>query len=638
MFGMRIGGLASGMDIDQIVNNLMKAERMKVSQLEQRRQVLEWQQEHYRSINANLRSFRDNDIFNLRLQSTYMAKAATSGNQDVVTTKAGPNAIEGQYSIEVKQLAKGASITGGKIGSSINKSTLENQLNGLTDKQELNINGAVFKVDPKTDSIYELVSRINQHTTAGVSINTEQKAINPNEEGTGGVAQIQTLKLSGEALVDGLTLNIGGKKIVLYDSRMHENNAQIAKQRFKADEVVDIYDVDKGELKSVNDVMQGLFTTMDGAVELADITYENGEIKITSREEGLDKAVSVKVTGGKAWSVRASYDETLDRFFISTNKTGADQQLNIIATDLSDKLNITVGGISINTANFAPREDGTQPLLPLLPPGASVSYGQNAHVVINDLEIKDYTSNQFTLNGITYNLHNTSDSKITVSVKQDTDTILNTVVKFVDQYNKLVEELEKKLSEEKYKGYTWPLTDDQREKLTDKQLEQWEERARSGVLRKDNTLREIRDKLRFAVSSLSEIGIKTTADYMTAKLEVDENKLRQAIADNPQRVTELFAAEGDSVTNKGVARRLNEDLSYSINHIIDKAGANGSAKDDQSFIGKRLGDINDDLDRWETRLKQIENRYWRQFTAMEKAISQMNQQSAWLAQQFGGGM
>ena len=36
-------------------------------------------------------------------------------------------------------------------------------------------------------------------------------------------------------------------------------------------------------------------------------------------------------------------------------------------------------------------------------------------------------------------------------------------------------------------------------------------------------------------------------------------------------------------------------------------------------------------------LISVENRYWKQFTAMEKAIQQMNAQSAWLAQQFGGG-
>ena len=51
---MRIGGLASGMDIDQLVGDLMKAERMPLDKLTQKKQYLEWQRDDYREMNKSL--------------------------------------------------------------------------------------------------------------------------------------------------------------------------------------------------------------------------------------------------------------------------------------------------------------------------------------------------------------------------------------------------------------------------------------------------------------------------------------------------------------------------------------------------------------------------------------------------------
>lgn len=75
-----------------------------------------------------------------------------------------------------------------------------------------------------------------------------------------------------------------------------------------------------------------------------------------------------------------------------------------------------------------------------------------------------------------------------------------------------------------------------------------------------------------------------------------------------------------------------------LKSISTKAGNdNEFSLVDDSFIGKEIKDINDRAAKIEDRLKQVEDRYWRQFTAMEKAIQQINSQSTWLIQQFGMG-
>lgn len=361
-------------------------------------------------------------------------------------------------------------------------------------------------------------------------------------------------------------------------------------------------------------------------------------LTITSDEVGAANAVSATVSGGQKWNVRASYDATVDRFFLTTSETGDDQQLKLVDNELSRLLKLTNGNGNIDTS--ADVSD--------FPSGVIASGGQNAHVVIDDLSYTEYTSNQVTLNGVTYNLHDTSATNITVTVQRDTDSIYNAVVNFIEKYNEIVGTVEDKLSEKRYRDYKYPLSDVEREKLTDKQIDQWIEKARSGMLRNDQTLSTFRNKFRTTMSaavpgatnginSLAAVGITTTIDYWSAKLEYKEDALRKAIESNPQGVMEMFTKQADDYNDKGIAQRLYDDLTGAINTIIDKAGGSGFEVADNSVLGKRIGDYEDDIKDWEDRLKMMEDRYYRQFTAMEKAINQMNQQSAWLMQQFGTG-
>src|SRR5690606_25858712 len=105
---MRIGGLASGMDIDSIVKDLMRAERMPLDKLKQKKQILEWQRDDYRAINTQLLSFRDK-LAQLKLTSNYRARTTSSSNDAYVSATATSGASQASYSIsEVTQLASAA--------------------------------------------------------------------------------------------------------------------------------------------------------------------------------------------------------------------------------------------------------------------------------------------------------------------------------------------------------------------------------------------------------------------------------------------------------------------------------------------------------------------------------------------------
>lgn len=604
---LRIGGLASGMDIDQLVSNLMKAERIKVDKLTQEKQLLEWKQEEYRTINSTLRSFRDNQVFKMKLSSTFLTKQVTSSNKDAVSVSASAAAFEGTHTISVSSLAKGASITGNKIESKSDKTTLSSQLNGLNGvviqgTRSITINNTVFQFDTSTDNINTLIQRINNHKSEGVSLNITQKAVDATEN-VSGKPQEQTIRMVDEALQKGLIIKIGDKSVGLYD-----NTSGYTTNAASAMGVDYAYNID--ELNSEGQYthkFQDLFVRMqqDFSSEKATLSLSNPDnpmsLTIISNKEGTADAVTATVSGGKEWTVRASYDETVDRFFLSTSKTGADQTINLIESDLTKALNIS---------------DLTDS-------------GKDAKITLDGLELT-YKSNQFTLNNVTYNLHNTTTSDVNISLSQDTDSVLKSIKSFVEEYNKILVTLESKINEDRYKDYTWPLSDDQRESLTDDQINMWKEKARSGMLRNDDTLRQLRDKMRSTVAGLSKLGITTTADYTTGKLEITElgeEKLRKAISDDLDGVMELF-----SDSQQGVAQKLSDAMSLTINNIVDKAGMSGSKKNDDSYLGERIDGLMDNIDDWEDRLVDIEDRYWKKFSAMEAALNKLNQQSSWLSQ------
>lgn len=273
--------------------------------------------------------------------------------------------------------------------------------------------------------------------------------------------------------------------------------------------------------------------------------------------------------------------------------------------------------------------------------------GTPAKLTINGVET-ERNSNSFTINGVTFNLKEDMLGQSTViNVSNDTDKTFNAVKEYLTQYNDLIEKINVKLSEPLFRDYK-PLSNDEREALSERQIEQWEEKARSGLLRNDsilttglgkmrNLLYESIPDLSGAFSQLSQIGVTSSNDYRDkGKLIIDDEKLRAAIAKDPNSVMQLFSANGNEGSGLGIARKLRDTARSTINSIEARAGT--AAKTSEQFtIGRELKNVDRRISAFEKRMQVVEARYWRQFTAMEKAIGQSNQQSMQLMSQFFNG-
>ena len=104
---MRIGGLASGMDTDSIIKELMKVQKMPLDKLMQKKTFTEWQQEAFRDTNLALSNLRTS-ASNLRLQSSFNAYSATSSDSSSVNVSTTANAVSGTYKVEVLSIASSA--------------------------------------------------------------------------------------------------------------------------------------------------------------------------------------------------------------------------------------------------------------------------------------------------------------------------------------------------------------------------------------------------------------------------------------------------------------------------------------------------------------------------------------------------
>ncbi|WP_226037145.1 flagellar hook-associated protein 2 [Aquibacillus saliphilus] len=351
----------------------------------------------------------------------------------------------------------------------------------------------------------------------------------------------------------------------------------------------------------------------DGKSEPYEIKIEQGDTL---------NSVLKKITNSDA-DVRAFYDSTSNKVVLERSKTG---NFNKDAT-IDNGHEITFGtGFLTETLNLVQgnEQDGT-----------------NAVFTYNGKLTIESTTNSYTLNDITFNFKE-ANSTSTISVSNNVDASYDKIMEFIDQYNETIEKVNGYLTEERFRDFK-PLTAEQKKAMSEDEIEQWEEKSKSGTLKGESILSSGLNNMRqnwygtvdnnSALTHLTQIGINTSSNYMDkGKLEVDEDQLKKALREDPQSVHKLFSNDVKG-SGRGIINRLEDSIESTMKNIESRAGKTTSTLQ-QYTLGRNLDSIDDRISAFEDRLVQTENRYWKQFAQMEKAIQQMNQQSNYLMQQF----
>lgn len=375
------------------------------------------------------------------------------------------------------------------------------------------------------------------------------------------------------------------------------------------------------------------------------LTINDAVIKVY--EDDTMESLMERINNTKEARVKISYQEAADKFTFTSTEEGASGTVKLRGPAK------TLFGLE---GNEYVNESGQDAIV-------AVKYAGSDEAV-------ELTrgSNSFTVDGLTINvkgkfgydesgvlIEDDPDTVVEIDAQVDADSIVDTVKSMIEEYNSIIELVNKEVKTKPDRDYE-PLTSEQKKELSEDEIEAWEKKAKEGLLYADSDIRSLTSDLRFIIDGgiaqeLAEMGISTSTSYSdNGKINFDESKFRAALASDPERVQELFAESSVKNTNgngysKGIGANLKSVLDKYVNTtgamtskgiLIRKAGHESSPMSvTENTMYNQLKAIKEQISKLQERLETERDRYIKQFTSLETLISQMNSQSGWLSQ-FGG--
>jgi flagellar hook-associated protein 2 len=616
------------MDIDSMVKSMMAAKRVPLDKLLQDKQLLEWKRDSYREINSKLYEFKNNKLtdkygFNSALN---VNKAVISGNTDALKAEATADANGTDMKVSIERLATKATLetkgvgsgksgattlailaaeraaaSDGKVFSDLSPSDKETYLKANLDKEfDLVINGVNFRdgngkpLFNGETSISTMVATINANSNANVAASfdevTGKLLISSKISGASGKVELGVIS-GGNPLIDlfGGASPLPSRRTVIETNSAGANLNNSTKL---------------GELTGGD-----LIGTYSFSIEGVTLSFNGSET--------IGEVVKKISDAGK---FTASFDSSQGKLIFTSKPNESDGKIELGAA--ADNTLLTLF-------------KGTQ---------QTYTSGVNAQVTINGTKLERDTNN-FTINGVALTLLATTaaDKTATITTQTDSTKAVETIKGFIEDYNELLKLLNNKTNEAKYRTFT-PLTDEQKKDMKEADIKAWTEKAQSGLLKNDDILKSMVSSMRMVITGslgdLNAIGITTGKYYESGKLYLNESKLKQAISDNPQKVMDLLQGSA-SDTSAGLFDKLATKAGDALERFSEKAGTNKFSADltatykEESVMGRTLNGYKSRIATLQKNLTNAENRYYKQFSAMETAMNKLNAQSANLLSSMG---
>lgn len=383
----------------------------------------------------------------------------------------------------------------------------------------------------------------------------------------------------------------------------------------------------------------GLYTSLAGAES------ENTELQAMITD--IDAAIAAGTTD----TLTDSYNEA-----IKTNSDKMADNNAILAANEKLTADMTEADIAAFTEKVAYAKGVTEGTIAGdYNKDATRVNGSDATIWVNGAE---YTgdSNTFSINGMTITATGVTGTAydpaeanaVNVTVNTDVQGIYDKVKDFLSQYNAIINEMTSLYNADSAKGYE-PLTDEEKDAMSDAEVEKWEEKIKSSILRRDNTLSSLINSMTSAMSKgvsvngetyyLSSFGIKTLG-YLNAPkneqnayhIDGDEDdvnssgnadKLMAAIAEDPDTVIEFLQGMSKNLYDAVDKKMRGTSLSSTYTVYNDKE------------MASEYSDYTTTIKKWQERLEEKEEYYYNKFSSMETALSKLNSQSSSLSGLFG---
>lgn len=359
-----------------------------------------------------------------------------------------------------------------------------------------------------------------------------------------------------------------------------------------------------------------------------DITFtRNG--KATKIAVDKDATISDVLTELKNLGLNASFDAKNQRMFVSAKESGAASDFSFSGSGGA----LTALGLSVKNS------------------GATKVDGQDAKILLNDAEFTSNT-NVFEINGLTITAmqETKAGESVSITTKNDTDGIYDMIKNFITEYNTLINEMDKLYNADSAKGYE-PLTDEEKEAMSESQIEEWEEKVKSAMFSGDSSVSSVSLALREVMASGFEVNGKTmylssfginTMSYFTAEenernaYHIDGDPDDASTSGNADRLKSMIASDPDSVVSffSQLSQKLYtkmDDMSKSVTGYRSY----GSFFDDKK--------MQTDYDSYTSKIKELEDKladyedkWYAKFSAMETAMAKMQSNVSAVTSMLGG--
>ena len=280
--------------------------------------------------------------------------------------------------------------------------------------------------------------------------------------------------------------------------------------------------------------------------------------------------------------------------------------------------------------------------------GAKRIYGQDTEIELNGAVFTG-TNNEITVNGLTINAMSKTkdDETISISVTNDSQGMYDKIKGFIKEYNEIINEMTKLYNADSSKGYE-TLTSEEKDAMTDKEVEEWEKKIKDSVLRRDESVNQMMTLMKNAMFksytvngkkySLSSFGISTISILNTTKNEenafhIDGNSEDAEVSGKTDKLLSALQEDPDTVA---------DFMMQLATGLYDAIGSKMSSSTLSSFgvvyndkeMAREYSDYTKTISKWEDKLQDIEDSYYKKFAAMESALAALQSQQSSLANLF----
>ena len=631
---IRLSGMASGLDTESIISALVSAYSSKKDKYVKAQTKLSWKQDAWKSLNTKVYSLYTS-VGSLRYSSAYSMKKSTVSDSTKATITTGSNAINGTQTLQIKSLAKAGYLTGGTLQtSSGTDATSSSKLSELKyaygDSGKISVTSGGETTEISVDKNTTIEDFVTQLNSAGVSASfdeTNQRifisssssgkdndfSITASDEG--GIEALSSLGLLTSSDVskytstsskfavtdsDGLDEDATKEKIKNAIQTLHDNYTTIAEMPSKIKEAqaaVDAAETDEEKAE-------------------AQATLESYQAQLTAAQDAVDNLDEYTA------NIKSYMSNYSDSDWVQAN---VDTLTDKIYGQVETAYKVSSGEIDISGDSTATRVEG-----------------QDAEIILNGATFYS-DSNSITVNGLTIQATGTTadGEELTVTTGTDTSGLYDKVKEFLSSYNSLINEMMELYNADSASDYE-PLTDDEKAEMSDTEIEKWENKIKSSLLRRDTTLNSLITGMTTSMMKSYEINGKTyafssfgiaTLGYLNAEenenyaYHIDGDSEDSYTSGNTDKLSAALAEDPDAVIE--FMKNVTSDLYSSIGTKMKSTAVSSvyTVYNDKEMASE-YSDYTTLIKTWTTRVSDMEDSYYSKFAAMESALATLQSNSS----------